>query len=587
MRRRAATLVGCALVVALALPAAAQSDDPPVPAPAEEADPASELVSASEAPPDEVVHLTLSLARDQEGLAGYVRDRAPGASPLTTDELSRRFGASDATRAAVVGYFATEGLEARVDATGLFATVTTDVATAERLFGTDVVVPGDAPEALTTTAPAQVPDALVGHVDAVLGLDTTATADAASAFALGPSGPSPVNTGTPEGCPEAIASGASTPNQQRRAYGIDALAAYDGPGVRVAVVDFQGFLLSDYETANQCFGRDTVAPVTQLVDPVTAPLPPALETTLDLQVVAGIVPHLGRLDVFEGGGTLVSFPALYAAPLDPARYPDGVLPDVISSSLGQCEPAWTEEIVELMESVLAAAAAVGVTVVSAAGDHGSSGCWQPGTPVTAQEVWYPASSHWVTAIGGTNVTFAPDNTIVSETVWNDGVFSPSLAADGGGGGPSRVFARPAFQQGIGVGGDARIVPDLAFLADPYPGYALFCSPGVCAASGGWAQGGGTSAATPLFASALALIVERREMLGLGRLGWINPTIYELARTRPDLFRDVVQGTNDLFGVGCCTATVGYDPASGWGSLAIDRLAEVLAPIPVPEPTFTG
>jgi hypothetical protein len=77
--------------------------------------------------------------------------------------------------------------------------------------------------------------------------------------------------------------------------------------------------------------------------------------------------------------------------------------------------------------------------------------------------------------------------------------------------------------------------------------------------------------------------------GAPPLGFLNPLVYELGREAKAgkggggaLF-DVTRGNDDL-GVltpadagggaplGCCSASVGFDPASGWGSLDMPNLA---------------
>ena len=42
------------------------------------------------------------------------------------------------------------------------------------------------------------------------------------------------------------------------------------------------------------------------------------------------------------------------------------------------------------------------------------------------------------------------------------------------------------------------------------------------------------------------------------------------------FIDITDGDNDLFDVGCCEATVGYDMASGWGSIKFDKFADAIS-----------
>jgi hypothetical protein len=51
--------------------------------------------------------------------------------------------------------------------------------------------------------------------------------------------------------------------------------------------------------------------------------------------------------------------------------------------------------------------------------------------------------------------------------------------------------------------------------------------------------------------------------GLPKLELANGWFYAAA-SQPSTFLDITSGNNDLAGVGCCQATVGYDLASGLG-----------------------
>ncbi len=78
---------------------------------------------------------------------------------------------------------------------------------------------------------------------------------------------------------------------------------------------------------------------------------------------------------------------------------------------------------------------MGISVLTASPDEGSSGCLEQHTtsqlPLPQLTVDYPASSKWVTAVGGTNVQLNTDNTIATQEVWNDedDFGSPQRAAD--------------------------------------------------------------------------------------------------------------------------------------------------------------
>ena len=241
---------------------------------------------------------------------------------------------------------------------------------------------------------------------------------------------------------------------------------------------------------------------------------------------------------------------------------EGRLGDVISVSFGLCEIRASTAETELFDVWYAIANAQGQTVLVASGDDGATAC----LPNTRPAVNALAASPHAVAVGGTTLDPRFDASgnatgYGGETVWNEGRGAAS------GGGESLVFARPRYQLGPGLPPlTGRGLPDLALVANPdAPGYVMV--------SGGTSGVvGGTSAATPALASALALVNEVQGAAGLGQLG---PTLYRLAGEqarglRGPVFQDVTQGTNGLF-----AAAPGFDLATGWGSPMIDALAPAL------------
>lgn len=84
--------------------------------------------------------------------------------------------------------------------------------------------------------------------------------------------------------------------------------------------------------------------------------------------------------------------------------------------------------------------------------------------------------------------------------------------------------------------------------------------------------GGTSAATPIFASFLALLNNQRKQAGKARVGWVNPAFY----AHPDSLRDITKGD-----VGGCPqsdltfpATKAWDLASGLGSPEFQKWSQL-------------
>ena len=225
----------------------------------------------------------------------------------------------------------------------------------------------------------------------------------------------------------------------------------------------------------------------------------------------------------------------------------------------------------LVARTLAAEAALGITVVLPAGDTGSSACARGVAPskLTSAEkktqASWPATSPYVLAVGGTNLTLNSDNSIASTGSWNDTTYpAPFKASKGGGGGQSTFEARPWCQPAQSFANSSkRMVPDVAAFADESPGYPIVCSSGVKSCPNSPQQGitfvGGTSASTPLVAGMIALSSQQAKQQGLPRPGFVPPFIYATAKSNPGAFIDITQGTNALFGGSCCPRPGGLRP----------------------------
>jgi kumamolisin len=555
--------------------------------------------------------------RHPRGLDHFVRAVSDPSSPryrryASVEKLIARFGASGEVRNQTLAWLAARGLHGTVDATGTFVTVRAPAPRAARLLPARAAA-SRAGGALGSPVPPGLRGAVSAiellpgggvfkSVDAADGLAATSAAKRKHFSSILP------HSGTAAGCRAGrIGPGGAnplpfTPNQYLKAYGHAALhrRGFDGQGRTVALVEVDGFRHRDIETFDKCFGAPTPPLRVVPVNPLAKPIAGGTETTLDLEVLSVAAPRLRRVNVFEGfpseGGIALTAAAALGS--------KGHHPDVISISLGICEPRYSEQLVlrRAMDDVFAVAAGAGISVLVAAGDTGSSGCRveTPNGETTAlpiRAVSVPSSSPYVTAVGGTNLRLTAKNRIASEVVWNDWPLLPG----GGGGGVSLLSPRRPWYQRLpqldrfGIG---RVVPDIAGLADVFPGYAYFCTSPECAelpqGTPGWTSIGGTSAATPLMAAGVALGDQYAARHGERPIGFANPLLYALGadpRSRRAVFNDVKRGNDDLgvllpanvgggVPLGCCTARPGYDWASGWGSpklLALTRAASALAP----------
>jgi len=552
------------------------------------------------------------------GLNRFVRAVSDPRSPryrdyLTVEQVVARYGAKPATKRRVLGWLEGHGLEAKVSASGTIALATLPARRAERLLPR---VDGALSASAGLGGPRRIPAALRGAATgvslvAVEPLDTYAPpplqrTGAETLAATKPKLPYSSffpRSGTPKGCAPSRTGGFEpgvipvAPNQYTTAYGHAAMHAkgFKGEGQSVAVVETGGFVHRDIVTWAKCFGLKPPPIRVVPVAPVKMALPGELETTLDLEMLTAGAPGLDRILVYEGGGSNTDLVLTAGSALGSP----GNRPDVISMSLGICEPTLNDGqlgIKDALDDVFAVAAGAGISVLVSAGDQGSTGCrvevkGQPATALPVTAVSLPASSPYATAVGGTNVVFNPKNQIKLEVVWND----QNLTPWGGGGGASLLSPRTPWWQTAGSRyGTGRKVPDIAALADLIPGYSFFCTAPSCelgeAEVPGWAAVGGTSAAAPLTAAGIALANQYAERRGQATLGFLNPLIYQLgagAKSRASVFNDVTKGNNDIGRalpanvgggkpVGCCSAKAGYDWASGWGSLKIEQFTKAAA-----------
>jgi kumamolisin len=575
---------------------------------------------------------------DLEARANAVSDPA---SPFYGDHLpvvvnAERYNATDEQVLTVVDWFASRDVTVAPDATRSFVQATVSISVLEELTGTTfgafipVGFPSPSPAVLVSpiTAISAITPELASSIDRVAGvvfvaytsgssvsaedrrpLPAPPASDPAAAWSLiAADGGTPWRTGTPtDACPDALAVTAAghsmgiSPAQLRAAYGVDHLwdQGLRGRGARIAVVNYAPYLPSDLATWRSCFGLEGTPITDHVMGPLLTDPSQRLETILDLQAVVSLAPEAERIDWFgvpSSAPTMVGSLTQLLAPAFDASLTGGVAPDVINASFAVCElqilgedPSW-EVGVSLFNQMIATGVASGIGTFVATGDDGSTGCF-PTTDEVA--VSFPASSRWVTAVGGTNLTLDAQNNIVSSGVWNDARFySPpqpiDFPFDGGGGGVSLMEPMPTWQSGVAPV-DARTVPDVSHFADPTPGGFLFFE-------GQWSFVGGTSLASPLLATSFAMQSAALAERGEPRLGFVAPLLYAMA-SDPDpaasgILVDVVLGDNDPHGVGVYDATPGYDLASGLGWVRQDALFDYLGrsgrdPVdPVP-PAFAG
>ncbi|KAM8833926.1 tripeptidyl-peptidase 1 [Synchiropus picturatus] len=213
----------------------------------------------------------------------------------------------------------------------------------------------------------------------------------------------------------------------------------------------------------------------------------------------------------------------------------------------------------------------GISLLFASGDSGA-GCRHMGNNQNSFRPSFPASSPYVTTVGGTSFK-NPFKVTYEVTDYISG------------GGFSNVFKMPDYQVSAVTAylknmaeslppesyfnTSGRAYPDLAALSDNY--WVVINRVPVP-----WVSG--TSASTPVFGGILSLVNDQRLLKGLPVLGFLNPRLYKL-RAGDALF-DVVEGCHlscldeQVQGKGFCAAP-SWDPVTGWGTPNYPRLLTAL------------
>jgi subtilase family serine protease len=284
-------------------------------------------------------------------------------------------------------------------------------------------------------------------------------------------------------------SGGLTPADLRSAYGLAAqtgssatpsgplvavVAAYDDGAAESDLKTYrQQFGLPDCTTSNHCFTKVQMKPTPGAPPPAPKPKsasPDAVswadEIALDLAMASAACPTCRLLLVEALGQDLDSL-------ADAVNTAASYHPAAISNSWGVTEGGGN--IPNIDPDAQAAFYHPGIAITASAGDLGIG------------QVQFPASSPYVTAVGGT--TLQRDGT--NPRGWTEAVWQ------GSGNGCSAMVPIPAWQSAAGTC-SGRAIPDVSMLADAAQGVAVYST-----AEKGWVVLGGTSVGAPFVAGLYA------------------------------------------------------------------------------------
>ncbi len=178
----------------------------------------------------------------------------------------------------------------------------------------------------------------------------------------------------------------------------------------------------------------------------------------------------------------------------------------------------------------------GVAVTASAGDSGYG-------------VEYPAASPYVVAVGGTSLT-GSTTTSWSQTVWS-----------GTGSGCSAYESNPGWQPSVSNVCTKRTVGDVAAVADPNTGVAVYDS----FHEPGWMVFGGTSVASPIVASIFALAGNTTTFSASSSSGYSTAAeaFYSKDTSGSYPLTRVTYGSNGSCGTYLCNAADGLSAYNGY------------------------
>jgi len=383
-------------------------------------------------------------------------------------------------------------------------------------------------------------------------------------------------------------------------------SSLNGTGSKIAIVGTSNINVQDVRDFRTLFGLPAKDPNIVLNGPDPGIAGEEGEADLDVQWAGAVAPN-AQVDFVVSEDTLTSS----GVDLSALHVINNNSDDIMSLSFGNCEANLGTTNNAFFNAIWEQAAAQGITVTVSAGDPGSAGCDNFNTQSTATKglaVSGIASTPFNVAVGGTDFDdvgtqisggfWSSTNGVgrlsaqgyIHEVPWNDscaanatssnlnticaGTLANNIVAASGG--PSTIYSKPAFQNGVTFTDNKRDIPDISLFASDGPkskSFYVVCqadavtsgSPPSCAPSGSFSfQGtGGTSASAPAFAAIMALI-EQSERIRVpgssGRQGNANLVLYKLAATASNSCNS---STTPLTGSATCAF---YDVTKGNNSV---------------------
>jgi kumamolisin len=503
--------------------------------------------------------------------------KLPSSNKENLAKLANQYGITDATYQKIKAYLGVDDVTLNLGKLHSYMSMQAKASTIEKLFQTQFIE--HTLNGHTYYVPAQsqqpkLPTFVMNYVVAITGLESyytlTPAISAGLSTQLASTVPASVRNQAADCSPETEgAPNTEEPQQIAHAYGYDqfARAGYIGTGVTINLVELGSTSPSDLQNYFACTGFPASHfGVEDIIKPAAQPdVDGTEEATLDIEMIAGLAP----------GSNIMDYEASIPDPSQASLSADsqfellnGALQaiidnnitgstgvNIVSISYGAAENLIDPNVVNAIDqSLQTLVVGEGMTVFASTGDCGAFG----GRQLGQLAVQFPSTDPYVTAVGGTELATDAQGNRTGEAVWGIGQATGNTCTDnnwGGGGGLSKDFKLPSWQVGPGVSNQfsdgTRQVPDVAAIADNIPIYF----------GGEWQSVGGTSAATPIWASGLALV--EQELVTRLQTSVSGPNMFYIIPDDASQYHpyyDITQGNNLFY-----HATPNWDDATGWGA----------------------
>lgn len=359
------------------------------------------------------------------------------------------------------------------------------------------------------------------------------------------------------------------PQNVAHAYGYDQFLkkGYTGKGLTINLVEIDSYPQADVANYGACVGYKGNITVKTVG---SAPSQPGVETALDIEMIQGLAPDVNIVDYQTGDKENALVEELQQV-IDDNTNKAGY-GNVVSISLESAENFNSLNNLTAIDQELSVLTNTEhMTVFIASGDCGA---FMDGT-FKSYSVSFPASDPNGIGVGGTILQTDANGNRTTEVAW----YNPSPDQTqcnnswGSGGGNSVHFPQSTWQTGQGVKNDAslgfRQVPDVAAVASNLP---LYFHSQWLTFPDGTAAGGGTSAATPIWAAGMVLV--NQATIQNYHIFFAGPLVfYTIANNHGQFspYFDITEGNNLGF-----NATPGWDFATGLGTPNLPDIYQILA-----------